>query len=138
MKREMRILAMLACLLVAACAAIVSNHSIVTAAPASHPTGGGSLQQPCHECIVAMPGAEAVGVESMPQISVPHTALSRTGRVQQLRTGSAGGMAVGSSRNVSQQRRTASGSVLTSGVSSPVCFSFMRDYYVIMLRRIVI
>lgn len=139
MKREMRILAMLACLTMMVCMAIAGNHSNGLSAVAASGDGNGSLKQPCRECITAFPTAEAVGVECMPRISVPQTAMNRTSRVQQVRVGGGQGNATGSiSHNHAQQRRTASGSLRIFGTSSPVCCNFMKDYYIYMLRRIVI
>lgn len=138
MKREMHIPAMLACLLVAACMAIMGNHRNVIATDAVPVADAASVQKPCRECITAMPTADAVGIECMPQISVPHTAVGRTGRVQQFRSGSSGGFAGSNCRNVSVTRRTASGSLHIFGTSSPVCCNFIKNYYIYMLRRIVI
>lgn len=137
MKREMRILAMLACLMVV-CIAIAGNHSSGLPAVAASGDANGSLKQPSRECITVFPAAEAVGVETMPRISVSHTTMSRTSRVQQVRVGGQGTPAGCITRHHAQQRRTASGSLYTFGTSSPVYCTFMKDYYIYMLRRIVI
>lgn len=139
MKREMRILAMLACLTVAVCMAIAGNHSTGLSAGVACDAGNGNLKQPDRECITAFPTAEAVGVECMPRISVPQTAMSRTSRVQQVRVGGGqGNPTCSTSHTHAQQRRTTSGSLHIFGTSSPVCCNFMKDYYIYMLRRIVI
>ena len=139
MKREMRISAMLACFIIAVCMAIAGNHSTGLPAVAASGDGNESLKQPCCECITAFPSAEAVGVECMPRISVPQTAMSRTSRVQQMRVGGGQGNATGSTSHThAHQRRTASGSLRIFGTSSPMCCNFMKDYYIYMLRRIVI
>ena len=134
-----RISAMLACFIIAVCMAIAGNHSTGLPAVAASGDGNESLKQPCRECITAFPSAEAVGVECMPLISVPQTAMSRTSRVQQVRVGGGQGNATGSTSHThAHQRRTASGSLRIFGTSSPMCCNFMKDYYIYMLRRIVI
>lgn len=136
MKRRLHILALLAGIIVA-CLAVVGNHRAL-ASGGERQASRESIASGMAGSIDRIPLSAVLSIESMPQIAGPQVVAGRTFRGCASRDHNLVARRVSWLGGKSSPCGKSSGSIRLYGVSAPFPCDNLKEYYIYMLRRIVI